>query len=387
MGEGRRGRSSGRIAATLALFCGVFPATLQALECGALGLELFPAATWREGRPAGPVGAVDAFRSYALARDRDQGARTGIRTDAVVVVVNGELVFEAYAPDWTPERRHSAWSVTKSLLNGLYGRAVALGLLRDLEAPAATWVPGLRGGGKDAITLADLFAMSSGLVWNEGYEYSPFLSDVVAMLYTLGREDMAGFAAGHRLAAAPGARFAYKSGDSVILSAALRGIVGASAYPDFPWRALFEPLGMRSAVLERDGSGTFVGSSYLYATARDLARFGHLYAMDGCWAGQRLLPEGWVTAAGTLAPALRDGSSGAARAYGAHWWLNQKLPGGDRPMPSGPENMLVGLGHWGQRLFVLPSQRLVIVRFADDRDRSFSNDRFLELALQAFATP
>ena len=91
-------------------------------------------------------------------------------------------------------------------------------------------------------------------------------------LYTRGRGDMAAFAAAHAADAVPGTRFRYSSGDSNVLAAALRGMVGEQAYADYPWTALFEPLGIHSAVWERDGAGTFVGSSYAYLSARDLAR-------------------------------------------------------------------------------------------------------------------
>ena len=94
---------------------------------------------------------------------------------------------------------------------------------------------------------------------------------------------MAAFTAAHAAGAAPGTRFRYSSGDSNVLAAALRGMVGEQAYVNYPWNALFEPLGITSAVWERDGAGTFVASSYAYMTARDLARVGLLMQRDGRW--------------------------------------------------------------------------------------------------------
>lgn len=234
--------------------------------------------------------------------------------------------------------------------------------------------------------------MSSGLGFQEAYEYAPVRSSVIAMLYTRGRADMGLFAAGHDLVAAPGGAWSYKSGDSLILARALRDLVGAGRYPDYPWTALFDRIGLASAVWERDGEGVFVGSSYLYATPRDLARLGLLYLADGCWRGERVLPTGWAAYAGTLAPALRGEAGAASRrdrgpvSYGAHWWLNLDA-GGRRPYPGLPEDMLIASGHWGQKLVVIPSRRLVIVRTADDRDGSFGTGRFLELVLEAFDPP
>jgi CubicO group peptidase (beta-lactamase class C family) len=114
------------------------------------------------------------------------------------------------------------------------------------------------------------------------------------MLYTRGRTDMPAFVASHQGEATPGSRFRYSSGDSNVLSAALKGMVGAKAYADYPWTALFEPLGITSAVWETDASGTFVGSSYAYMTARDLARVGLLMQRDGRWGERQLLPKAWV---------------------------------------------------------------------------------------------
>lgn len=375
------------LALLLALLGG--PASGNATDCAATaGAIAWPLPDWTSGPAAGPPDAQAAFAAYAFPEQQDPASREGIRTNAVVVIADGRLVFERYARGFAADRPHIVWSVTKSVMHGLYGRAVQEGLLTGLDVRASRWVPALAAEpAKATMTLAQLFAMSSGLAFNEAYEYAPLRSSVIAMLYTRGRGDMAAFAAGHELALPPGTRWSYKSGDTLILAAALRGIVGEHAYPDWPWTALFDPLGMRSAVFERDGAGTFVGSSYLYATARDLARYGLLYAMDGCWAGRRLLPEGWVEAAGRIAPALLAGPTGGfRRAYGAHWWLNRALPGdAGPPMPAVPEDVLIGSGHWGQRLFVLPGRKLVIVRYGDDRGWSFANERFLGLALAAFA--
>lgn len=226
--------------------------------------------------------------------------------------------------------------------------------------------------------------MSSGLALREAYEFAPVRSSVVAMLYTRGRRDMGLFAAGHPPAAEPGTSWSYKSGDSLILSRALRDLVGSERYPDYPWTALFDRVGVTSATWERDGEGVFVGSSYLYATPRDLARIGLLYLRDGCWAGgSRVLPEGWVADASTPARALdgapapwwRRWSGRGPAAYGAHWWLNRGgEAGGRRPFPQVPDDALIASGHWGQRLVVVPSRKLVIVRTADDRAGTATND-------------
>src|SRR5262249_49411256 len=142
-----------------------------------------------------------------------------------------------------------------------------------------------------AITLEDLLRMRSGLKFSE--DYANYSSDVVEMLFN--QPDTAGYAARQPLVSPPGTTWSYASGTSNILSAIVRRVVGERAYLDWPRQALFEPVGMTSAVLEPDASDTFVCSSFMFATARDWARFGELFLQDGVSHGRRLLPEGWVS--------------------------------------------------------------------------------------------
>jgi CubicO group peptidase (beta-lactamase class C family) len=232
------------------------------------------------------------------------------------------------------------------------------------------------------IRFEDLMHWASGLDWQEDYEYAPLNSSVVAMLYTRGHDDMARFTAGHGVFAKPGTVFRYSSGDSNLLAASLKKMVGEQAYGDYPWTALFEPLGIRSAVWERDASGTFVGSSYAYMTARDLARIGLLMQRTGQWQGRQLVPKSWIYF--NLTPFAGREIKSAEEIPGGQWWLNKSQDGSRGPWPSAPADTFAALGHWGQALYVIPSAGLVIVRYGDDRDASFAHDRLLQLALAAF---
>lgn len=316
-----------------------------------------------------------AFRElegYLFPPDFDEAARRGVRTDGIVVIQGGKMVYERYGRGYTAEMAHPAWSATKALVDALYGVAVQQGLL-SIDDPVAARSGVLAEDGRDAITFRHLLEMTSGLDFRKAYEWAPLRSSVIAMLYTNGRDDMARFAAGHEVAHPPGSAFAYASGDSVLLMAALRDVVGEEAYADWPWTALFDVLGME-ATLERDAAGTFVGSSYLYASPRDLAKLGFLYLQDGRWEDRQLLPEGW---------AQQAGEPGPAPFYGRHWWTNRG-EAGEHPWPDAPADTIAGSGHWGQKLFVIPSRDLVIVRTGDDRDRSFDTGTFLRLVLAAF---
>jgi CubicO group peptidase (beta-lactamase class C family) len=335
-----------------------------------------PDAAWPDGDAdeAPPPGA-------ALARVLDDafGERDGAplqRTRAVVVVQSGRIVAERYAPGTSRATRLPGWSMAKSVTAALAGVLVAKGKLA-LERPIrlARWAPA---DPRAAITLAQMLRMSSGLGFDESYA-NP-LSDVVYMLFGTG--DAAAFAAAQPLAHPPGTRFAYASGTTNVLMLAMReAIADERDYLAFPRRALFDRIGMASAVMEPDASGTFVGSSLMFATARDWARFGLLALRDGAWGGDRVLPEGWVRFMTTPAPAAPEGE------YAGHWWLklqpNRGAAGRARRLPA---DSFHAAGHGGQYVSVVPSRDAVIVRLghAVDRD-AWDQDAFAAGVLAALA--
>jgi CubicO group peptidase (beta-lactamase class C family) len=193
------------------------------------------------------------------------------------------------------------------------------------------------------------------------------------------RGDKAGFAAAKPLEHTPGTHWHYSGGTSNILAKILRQrFVDEREYLRFPRERLFEPLGMRSAVLEPDETGNFVGSSFMYASARDWARLGLLFLRDGAWGGRQLLPEGWVAYSLTPTQAAPEAQ------YGAHVWL--KLP--DSPQlgePPLPEDAYYMLGYDEQVVTVVPSRDLVIVRLGLTRETgAWDTARDLGPIVQAF---
>jgi CubicO group peptidase (beta-lactamase class C family) len=273
------------------------------------------------------------------------------RTRAVVVLHDGELIAEHYAPGFDAGTPLPGWSMAKSVLNALIGILVGEQRL-SLQGKALlpVWEPP---DSRASITLEDLLRMRSGLKFSE--EYADYSSDVVEMLFN--QPDAAAYAARQPLIAPPGTSWSYASGTSNILSAIARRTVGGRAYRDWPRQALFEPLGMGSAILEPDAAGTFVCSSFMFATARDWARFGQLFLQDGIWDGRRLLPEGWVSFSTT--PTAQSGGL-----FGAHWWLKLKPEiGGDTSAAARiPPDAFFAVGHEAQTITVIPSRQLVAVR-------------------------
>ncbi|MFO0700248.1 MAG: serine hydrolase [Nitrospira sp.] len=296
------------------------------------------------------------------------------RTRAVVVVHQGQIVGERYAAPFDQHTPLIGWSMTKSVMHALVGVLIHEGKLLLTDSVHAPEWPEVNNG-RNAITVDHLLQMTSGIEFDENYA-NP-LADVTRML--LRTPDIARYAADKKLISEPGSRWSYSSGTTNILSRVIRHTVGESDYPLFPHRALFQPLGMTSAVLESDATGTFVGSSYMYATARDWAKFGLLYLQDGIWNGQRILPQGWVKHATTPASNIPD------NAFGAHFWLQipDEYTSGGTVGPL-PQDAFHAVGHEGQFITVIPSHALVVVRLGMSRYMSaWQHDIFLSKLLLA----
>jgi CubicO group peptidase (beta-lactamase class C family) len=273
------------------------------------------------------------------------------RTRAVVIVHKGQIVAERYAAGIGPDTPLIGWSMTKSVINALAGILVKEGRLStDGPVPMPEWQK--PGDPRGRITLDELLRMSSGLRFDENM--SDPLADVMQML--LSTADMSTYAATKELDATPGMKWQYSSGTSNIIARIIRNVLADDLeYWAYPRRALFDRLGMTGAVMETDAAGTFVGSSFMYATGRDWARLGMLYLQDGVWAGERILPEGWVEY--TRSPSPAD----PRKHYGAHFWLDvpDEYGGTGGSLPQGA---LHAVGHEAQFVTIVPAREAVIVR-------------------------
>ncbi|MFM7687447.1 MAG: serine hydrolase domain-containing protein [Actinomycetota bacterium] len=274
---------------------------------------------------------------------------------ALVVMQAGEVVFERYGtqPETafgpggpvTADTTLISWSMAKSITHAAVGLLVGDGLL-DTAAPAP--VPTWAGTAKAAITLQQLLEMRSGLQFVEDY-VDGSVSHVIEMLFGEGKDDVAGFAAGLPLEHEPGAVWSYSSGTTNIIARIVGDVVGggAAGMEAFLRDRLFAPAGMHSAIPKFDTAGTFIGSSFVYATARDFARFGELYRNDGVTAGgTRVLPVGWCEHARTWASYDAEFDYH----YGAQWWGWPEFPGS-----------MACHGYEGQYTIVVPDRQLVVV--------------------------
>ena len=261
---------------------------------------------------------------------------------AFVVLHKGKVVAERYDNGISAQTQLLSWSMAKSFTNALVGIMVGDGLL-DIGAPMD--IPQWKEDGRKAITLNDMMQMQSGLEWNEDYGNR---SDVNLMLHR--ESDMGLYALSKPLEHEPGSFWYYSSGSTNVVMRYLRSkFASDEAFLSYIRERLFAPLAIANPHFEQDMSGTPVGSSYLYVTARDYARFGQLYLDGGCIGGARILPEGWVEYTATPAAA----SEGK---YGSFFWLNRS-----HTFPSVPEDMFSCQGHDGQEICIIPSKELVVV--------------------------
>ena len=313
---------------------------------------------------------VDADRLEALLDTAfpDPDGRPFGMSLAVVVVHRGRLVAERYGSTAGPDEPLISWSMAKSFTHALVGVLVGEGRL-DVEAPAQ--VPEWRAPDdpRRAITLDHLLRMVPGTEFVEDY-VDDEVSHCIDMLFGAGNADMAAYAAALPSVAPPDTVFNYSSGTTNLITRIIGDLVGrGSAFETWMRAALLDPIGMQSARLTFDDAGTWVGSSFLHATARDFARFGLLYLRDGMWGGRRLLPEGWVDYGRTLQARDDEGNG-----YGAHWWVWDE-----------PSDVFVAQGYETQRIVVHPASDLVVVRLGKTpADRGPSVDEWLVEVMDCF---
>ncbi len=308
-----------------------------------------PGQPWPQGSGAAQATSgisaaqMDAAINLAFVEDDPSGRDRNTR--AVVVIKDGRLVAERYAPGFGPDTPLLGWSMAKSVAGAMVGRLVADGRLStEDDGLRPAWATDER----RSITVEHLLTMTDGLSFEEVYDPD---TDATRMLFLPG--DAGDYAAQLPLEAGPGTRWAYSSGTTNILCDVAQEV--ADAGPELARSLVFEPLGMATAVMEPDAAGGLVCSSYLYATARDWARFGQWYLQDGVWEGERLLPEGWVERSTTPVDLPTE------YPYGWQWWLNTG-PDGEQRMPSVPSDAYWASGNEGQQVVIVPSEDLVVVR-------------------------
>ena len=378
-----------------------------------------------------PAADADAKTAAALGTTVDKltGEQQALRSEGALVVKGGEIVWEHYTGPYAghPEKRHCMWSASKSFTTGMMGALVqsseltkagikapagkltkdgkTLGLATTLnelmDASALNEDPRL---GK--MTIEDLLTMNiPAPIWNEGYDGNITTSSVVQMLWVDGSKDMAKFAGNNLFGpVGPPGGFKYSSGTAVVLMRALKELYGAD-YDKMPFASLFDRLGMKSTVFERDQNGVFVGSSYAHMNLRDMARFGYAYLNGGFFGGEQVIHPSFIDKARVVGLGMRaEGTTDEAIVeegsfYSLGFWINpspkaleregvrkfganfpfepadaekkiagNKLKPGQKFFPNVGTDFFFAAGHYGQNIMVFPKDDLMIVRFSHDNE-------------------
>jgi CubicO group peptidase (beta-lactamase class C family) len=324
--------------------------------------------------PGVDAGALERAVADAFLDDTPEHT---IDTRAIVVVYGGRIVAERYAEGFGRKTRFLGWSMSKSVTAALIGTLVDAGKL-DLYAPAPVREWKWSGDPRHQITLGDLLQMSSGLEFREPYDPG---SDSTAMLFQ--SSDMGAYAAAKPLAHPVASVWSYSSGTANILSRIAFEKSGGTlkSYEAYARAHLFDPAGMTSATFEPDESGNFIGSSFLYMTARDWARFGQLFLDHGTINGQQLLSKSFVDFVAQPAPADKR------HGYGGHFWLNGIVEG-KREFAHLPGDFFAAEGHNDEFVTIFPSRGAVIVRLGWTVDGAeFDRDRHFAAILAALPVP
>jgi CubicO group peptidase (beta-lactamase class C family) len=325
------------------------------------GVSLLPPiAGPREVTPTDPALIAALDRAFAQPASGPSSV-----TQAVVILHDGRVVAERYAPGFGVDTPLHGWSMTKSVTSALIGVLVRQGKLSAMgPAPVAAWSD--LADPHHAISVDSLMRMTSGLEFGQSLTQNWKVAFDPTAQMVFATPDMAALPRAAPVSSAPGVVWRYANGNTLLLSRMIRDAAGgdAGAVMRFAHAELFDKLGMTHATLEFDAVGTPIGASHMWAPARDWARFGMLYLDDGVVGGQRILPPGWVDYSARLTP----GSE--AFGYGAGFWTNRGAQTAAPLHRAGmPRDAFFARGSLGQFVVIAPTARLVIVRMGVSRDR------------------
>jgi CubicO group peptidase (beta-lactamase class C family) len=267
------------------------------------------------------------------------------RIAGLLVISHGKVVLEKYGLGQKPEDKWISFSVAKSVTSTLLGAAIRDGKIKSVDDLVTTYIPELKGGAYDGVTLRQVLAMRSGAQWNE--DYTDASSDVgqlaASMAENKGASLIAMMATRPR-AAEPGSRFLYSTGESNMVGIIVSRAVG-EPLADYLSRKIWAPYGMESDASWLTDGGTEIGGCCLNVTLRDYGRLGLFMMEGGSAGGAGVVPAGWIGEATT------NKSSPGETPYGYQWWI---------PSPG----TYAALGIFGQTIYIDPAKDLVIVQIA-----------------------
>jgi len=282
-------------------------------------------------------------------------------TTGLIVIQDDKITYEEYFNGYKETDRMITWSVSKSIISALIGIAIEEGYINDVYDYVTDYVPSLLKSGYREVTIKDVLQMSSGIKFNEDYfDNNSDVNQMGARSLGLGKslEDLLISLTRERT---PGTYNRYVSGDTQVLGMVLREATGVDI-ATYTQEKLWKPAGMEfDAHWLTDSAGVESAFGGFNASLRDLARFGLLYINEGFMMGNQIIPKKWITDSITPdAPHLLPGenpNSSWILGYGYQWWI-----------PEGIENDFLGMGIYGQAIYINPKRNTVIVKTSAYKD-------------------
>ncbi len=311
------------------------------------------------------------------------------RTDVLAIYKNDTLVYEEFRHQYTRHQKHKLWSVSKSITGLLVARAVEKGLL-NIHSSICDYVSvsHLSSVQQCEVTLEDILHWQSGTEWSETYiGWNGSSSNVLSGLYGEGISDFASYYFSLSYSDTVENNWNYSTGDSHILMHILRQVYSPMEYDSMPWRELFDPLGISDATFERDHTGLYLGGAYIFLSHPSLYKIGQMVSDE--LKQPHLLPVDWMQQALTPRPnalfteeMIEDEKAPAIPA--AHWWVNRPANPDNQtvPWPRAPTDTFAAFGVFGQMMFIIPSEDIVIIRLAQDIRGGFDKAHFLDVTLK-----
>lgn len=280
----------------------------------------------------------------------------------LMVVKDGEVVFEQYWRGETAEDRHTSWSVAKSFIATLVGVALKEGKIDSLDDPAGKYAPIYQGTDYGDISIENLLTMSSGIDFNENYEETG--SDIRKLFFDtfVLHKDIDKFVRGYHQNRPAGQDFDYLSPNTSVLGAVISGAYGGKTLSSLVGEKIADPMGMAegSWLLDRNAkNGKELAYCCINLRLEDFAKFGMLYANEGLVGGEQLLPPGWGTYVGTPpGPTHMEDliKKGALYGYGHHFWV-----------PQHAEGAFFAAGYNAQFVWIDPRRNIVLAMTSADR--------------------
>ncbi|MDA8793295.1 beta-lactamase family protein [Bacteriovoracaceae bacterium] len=307
-----------------------------------------------------------------------------VKTLGMYILKNDDVLVQKFNTD--PKNLLPLWSISKTISVILLGILEAQGKVhRDSEVGQhidfSTYkIPDLKI--KKKVTFSHLATMSSGIDWTETYDYSPFNSNVVRMLY-FNNDDVTSYILSQPNKYPPGEYFYYSSGDTNLLSDGIgRELIQSQFSRKFPWEFLFDPLKIK-ATFETDKKGVYLGSSYVFMSIFDLAKIGKLILNKGRYGGKEFFkPEFYQYMVNGLNSSLKVNCNSKNMSYGAGVWLNKVCKRSGKTYLGINREVIMLLGHYGQSVFIIPDKKIIAIRLAEDRSKNFDRREYFQMLLE-----